>query len=209
MSCVKTKSPQAKASGVWASKLTLQEKLDSSAPLARAGLLTTTATAAGGTATPSLARVRHVKRRLRREDCTVNHPWPSKIGCVVLGIWIHRLRALPGGRPKAAPTESRNMSLLGRGSCWFYSRFGGGFGRRLGRRCGWTDQVGAFDGVQLGPFGGQVLFPLVLDVLLIHPGGVTVLVVKHFNHIHAVAIHGTKGGKPHAVQAAVVLEVYE
>jgi hypothetical protein len=59
MSCAKTKSPQAKDSGMRASKLNLQEeKLDSIAPLARAVRLTTTV-AAAGTATPCLARVKH------------------------------------------------------------------------------------------------------------------------------------------------------
>src|ERR1700730_13693728 len=75
----KDKKPTGQNSGLWASKLNLQEKLDSSAPLARDGRLTTTAAAANGTATPCLARVIHVYKRLRRVDSTVNHPCPSKI----------------------------------------------------------------------------------------------------------------------------------
>src|SRR5271170_7085073 len=96
---------------MWASKLTLQEKLDSSAPLARAGLLTTTATAAGGRATPSLARVGHVERRLRRVDYSVNHPWPSKIGCSRLGISIHRSRPPEGGLKSLLQSPGKGYCL--------------------------------------------------------------------------------------------------
>src|SRR5271165_4693789 len=89
----------------------------------------------------------------------------------------------------------------------------GGFGGRLG---GWSrghagvaGEFGFFYGVKLGPLGVGVLFATLFDGVLIHAGAVAVLVVEHFDDVHAFAVDEGKGREALGVERGIVFEIDE
>ncbi len=90
-------------------------------------------------------------------------------------------------------------------------RFGGGLGgggSGLGRS-GDTNDGGGLDGVEARPLGGKIFFATLADGVLIHAGGVAVLVVKHFDEFHAIAINHPEGGEALGIERGVVFEIDE
>jgi len=85
----KRKNPRAGKSGTWASKIVNPIELQTEAPVARLGRPTTTAATGSLQERAGVAKVRHLNKRLRRVEESVNQYLASKIGCVTSGDWIH------------------------------------------------------------------------------------------------------------------------
>jgi len=79
---------------------------------------------------------------------------------------------------------------------------------RGGRR-GCSYEGRGHDFVELRPVRGDIFFAALGDVFLVHAGGFTVLVVKHLDGVHAVAIHYAEGSEALGVEGGVVLEIDE
>ena len=88
---------------------------------------------------------------------------------------------------------------LGGGGGWF---LGGGFG-------GGTDQVSGADGVELGPLRRVVRFPALLHGALIESSGVTVLVIHHFDNVHAFVVDRSEGSEALGIERSIVFQVDE
>src|SRR6516165_2017996 len=118
---------------------------------------------------------------------------------------------MAGGWPSPSPRTNLRAGLLG-----FGGRFRGGGSGRLcwGRLCSRGGSCCAhdcrgLDDVETGPLLVNILLAALGDVVLVHSGGISVLVVEHFHNVHPRGIHNTEGSETLGVQIRVVLRIDE
>jgi len=74
---------------------------------------------------------------------------------------------------------------------------------------GWPGQSGRLDGVQLGPVLIEIRLSLSSDQVLEVSRRVSVLVVHHFHHVHALGVDHSEWREALRIKAFIVLQVDE